>query len=68
MGGVEMFDPICRSSNKNPFCEDVLSNEVSYEIPSRTSNPLSRNAQFQRNEPETSLPYTASINGAPALG
>ena len=36
-------------SSKNPFYQDHIFEEVSFELPSRTSNPLVRDADFKRN-------------------
>ena len=36
-------------SSKNPFYQEHIFEEVSFELPSRTSNPLVRDADFKRN-------------------
>jgi len=68
MGLFDPVDILSRSSNKNPFSNESFVDDVSEELPSRASNPLIRDSEFQREDQEMEVPVliTASTTNAPA--
>jgi len=44
---LEFESPSKKSLTKNPFCGEQIFDEITNELPSRSSNPITNNAEFQ---------------------
>jgi len=45
---LDFESPSKKSLTKNPFCgEQIFENEITHELPSRSSNPITNNVEFQ---------------------